>query len=227
MSRRMIWAIAGTAVAAAMAGGAVSEAVNPASSSQSLSSQTSVAAPSHVAAAVPAASESTASTSSSVASTSAAAVLPAAPVLAMACPAGVGAAPTFAHKVTAVAPYTVAIDYGDGDRYTDDNQHLKAIFGHKYLKAGTFTVAAVLTDATGQSTTATCAYSWTAPAPVHLSVPAPHSSTSGSGSTVHSSVTASTAPSGGATARCNDGTLSYSQNHRGTCSHHGGVAEWL
>ncbi len=31
----------------------------------------------------------------------------------------------------------------------------------------------------------------------------------------------------GATARCRDGTYSYSQHHRGTCSHHGGVAEWL
>lgn len=31
----------------------------------------------------------------------------------------------------------------------------------------------------------------------------------------------------GATAQCNDGSYSYSQNHRGTCSHHGGVARWL
>jgi hypothetical protein len=30
----------------------------------------------------------------------------------------------------------------------------------------------------------------------------------------------------GATARCKDGTLSYSANRRGTCSHHGGVAVW-
>jgi len=30
----------------------------------------------------------------------------------------------------------------------------------------------------------------------------------------------------GATAICNDGTISYSAHHRGTCSHHGGVAEW-
>lgn len=30
----------------------------------------------------------------------------------------------------------------------------------------------------------------------------------------------------GATARCRDGTLSYSRNRRGTCSWHGGVAEW-
>jgi hypothetical protein len=30
-----------------------------------------------------------------------------------------------------------------------------------------------------------------------------------------------------ATARCNDGTYSYSKHRQGTCSHHGGVAEWL
>ncbi|MEU5596666.1 DUF3761 domain-containing protein [Streptomyces sp. NPDC020298] len=31
---------------------------------------------------------------------------------------------------------------------------------------------------------------------------------------------------GGATALCNDGTLSYSAHHQGTCSHHHGVAQW-
>jgi hypothetical protein len=30
----------------------------------------------------------------------------------------------------------------------------------------------------------------------------------------------------GATAHCGDGTYSFSQHHTGTCSHHGGVAEW-
>ncbi len=30
----------------------------------------------------------------------------------------------------------------------------------------------------------------------------------------------------GASAKCVDGTLSYSASHRGTCSHHGGVAIW-
>ena len=30
----------------------------------------------------------------------------------------------------------------------------------------------------------------------------------------------------GATAKCVDGTLSFAANHRGACSHHGGVAEW-
>jgi hypothetical protein len=29
------------------------------------------------------------------------------------------------------------------------------------------------------------------------------------------------------TARCKDGTMSYSKHHTGSCSHHGGVAEWL
>jgi uncharacterized protein DUF3761 len=31
----------------------------------------------------------------------------------------------------------------------------------------------------------------------------------------------------GATAVCRDGTYSFSENRRGTCSHHGGVAKWL
>jgi len=31
----------------------------------------------------------------------------------------------------------------------------------------------------------------------------------------------------GATARCEDGTYSFSESRSGTCSHHGGVAEWL
>lgn len=31
----------------------------------------------------------------------------------------------------------------------------------------------------------------------------------------------------GASARCRDGSYSFSRNRRGTCSHHGGVAQWL
>jgi hypothetical protein len=34
-------------------------------------------------------------------------------------------------------------------------------------------------------------------------------------------------PPVGATARCADGTYSYSQNRSGTCSHHGGVSSWI
>jgi hypothetical protein len=31
----------------------------------------------------------------------------------------------------------------------------------------------------------------------------------------------------GASAKCGDGTYSFSQHRSGTCSHHGGVAQWL
>jgi hypothetical protein len=31
----------------------------------------------------------------------------------------------------------------------------------------------------------------------------------------------------GATAKCRDGTYSYSRHASGTCSHHGGVATWI
>ncbi len=31
----------------------------------------------------------------------------------------------------------------------------------------------------------------------------------------------------GATAECRDGTYSFSLNHRGSCSHHGGVSSWI
>lgn len=47
-----------------------------------------------------------------------------------------------------------------------------------------------------------------------------------SGNTVCRPEESSTVPAG-ATARCNDGTYSFSEHHSGTCSYHGGVAEWL
>lgn len=49
-----------------------------------------------------------------------------------------------------------------------------------------------------------------------------------SGRVVHSPAHSvnGTAPDG-ASAKCGDGTYSFSQHHRGTCSHHGGVAQWL
>jgi hypothetical protein len=46
------------------------------------------------------------------------------------------------------------------------------------------------------------------------------------GNTVCSPYSSPSAPSG-ATAQCVDGTYSFSQSHSGTCSHHGGVAQWL
>jgi hypothetical protein len=46
------------------------------------------------------------------------------------------------------------------------------------------------------------------------------------GETVKRPENCSGAPQG-ATAQCRDGSYSFSQSRRGTCSHHGGVAKWL
>ena len=43
---------------------------------------------------------------------------------------------------------------------------------------------------------------------------------------VHSPAYAPSVPEG-ASAICGDGTYSFSQSRRGTCSHHGGIVEWL
>jgi hypothetical protein len=50
-----------------------------------------------------------------------------------------------------------------------------------------------------------------------------------SGSCVHSPIKIKTKGStwpAGTTAKCFDGTYSFSLHHSGTCSHHGGVAIW-
>ena len=46
------------------------------------------------------------------------------------------------------------------------------------------------------------------------------------GNTVQSPTRYNKTPAG-ATALCRDGSYSFSQSRRGTCSHHGGVAKWL
>lgn len=46
------------------------------------------------------------------------------------------------------------------------------------------------------------------------------------GNQVHAPAYSNTVPQG-ATAQCIDGTYSFSQHRQGTCSHHGGVAQWL
>ena len=50
--------------------------------------------------------------------------------------------------------------------------------------------------------------------------------TNSDGVQVHAPAYAPSVPVG-ATAQCGDGTYSFSQHRSGTCSHHGGVAEWL
>jgi len=50
--------------------------------------------------------------------------------------------------------------------------------------------------------------------------------TAKSGHRVHRPVKADRPPAG-ASARCRDGSYSFSESRRGTCSWHGGVASWL
>ncbi len=47
------------------------------------------------------------------------------------------------------------------------------------------------------------------------------------GQRVHAPASSSGGIPAGATARCRDSTYSFSQHRSGTCSHHGGVAQWL
>lgn len=89
-----------------------------------------------------------------------AAAAPAGLAMTITCPSGAGASPRFGHEITAPTPYEVTIDYGDGDVYTDDSDHLGAIFSHTYQETGTYQVNAVLTDPGGRTTTAACTYTW-------------------------------------------------------------------
>lgn len=50
--------------------------------------------------------------------------------------------------------------------------------------------------------------------------------TNSSGNEVCSPYSSPDGPPAGATARCKDGTYSFSEHRQGTCSGHGGVAEW-
>lgn len=50
-------------------------------------------------------------------------------------------------------------------------------------------------------------------------------STGRQGYSIHSPMRADSRPDG-ASVHCRDGSWSFSQHHRGTCSHHGGVASW-
>lgn len=56
--------------------------------------------------------------------------------------------------------------------------------------------------------------------------PTKHYYINSQGQRVQSPTRYSSVPTG-ATARCKDGTYSFSKKKKGTCSRHGGVAEWL
>jgi hypothetical protein len=92
----------------------------------------------------------------------------------------------------------------------------------QWLTATPASTTAMVTTATATATTSIAAPATTliASTATYVSTPAPASTSSSA------PASNSTAPPG-ATARCTDGTYSFSKTHSGTCSHHGGVATWL
>jgi hypothetical protein len=82
------------------------------------------------------------------------------PPIALTCPTEGGASPRFGHEIAVPEPYSITIDYGDGDVYTNDSAHLGAIFSHTYAEPGTYAVNAVLTVPDGATATADCTYTW-------------------------------------------------------------------
>lgn len=65
-------------------------------------------------------------------------------------------------------------------------------------------------------------------APIESQLREHHHYTNSVGADVHSPAhsVSEQAPTG-ASAKCRDGTFSFSQHRGGTCSHHGGVGAWL
>ena len=107
------------------------------------------------------------------------------------------------------------------------------VIGIAALASGNTTVsptpAAAIQATQQQATPTTSQVAPTQPvAPSNTSLSNNNYYTNVSGNTVHSPAYSSTgAIPSGATAECGDGTYSFSQHRSGTCSHHGGVSQWL
>jgi hypothetical protein len=87
------------------------------------------------------------------------------------------------------------------------------------------TAVAVLATSTGALAQSSSSNS-TGPASAHAIVCKSGYYKNVSGHCVRRPVKAPSAPAG-ATAKCRDGTYSFSEHASGTCSHHGGVARWI
>jgi len=110
------------------------------------------------------------------------------------------------------------LDWGDGS--TDDVGASASALGHAYSYGGSYTITLTCIDSAG--------WTYKQILPVSITGPAPPAATPTvlSTSTTSAPSTATGVPAG-ASARCVDGTYSFSRHRAGTCSHHGGVAKWL
>jgi pyruvate/2-oxoglutarate dehydrogenase complex dihydrolipoamide acyltransferase (E2) component len=66
-----------------------------------------------------------------------------------------------------------------------------------------------------------------AESPSPAAAPAPSTAASKAAPAAKAAATTGNTDPTGATAKCKDGTYSKSKQHKGSCSHHGGVAEFL
>ena len=115
------------------------------------------------------------------------------------------------YSVHAYPPYRIRIDYGDGRSYENNDEHLAAVFTHRYTTPGTFTVVASVTDVNGATAEGTCVNSW---------IPTPATATT---PTTPIYPFTPISPGGGYTVTCSDGWSSSSGGKQGACSSHGGV----
>jgi hypothetical protein len=110
------------------------------------------------------------------------------------------------------------------------SRHLGLIFGG-LIFVGIVAVAASSGPSTSQNSAAVSPSAQTAiqaqqvPAQQNNTLSNDNSYVNSSGNIVHSPAYSNTVPAG-ATAQCRDLTYSFSQHRSGTCSHHGGVAQW-
>lgn len=87
-------------------------------------------------------------------------------------------------------------------------------------------VAKTASAATAPAAAAPAAAPAPAPAPAPAATPAPVAAAPAASKAAPTAAASATDPQG-ATAKCKDGTFSHSTGHKGACSHHGGVGEWL
>jgi hypothetical protein len=95
---------------------------------------------------------------------------------------------------------------------------------HSLVCAGTVPLAAAQLAIVANWTTAETTVTATTTTTTTTTTTAPPRTTS---SQPRPSTTPAPGPPAGATAICNDGTYSFSQHRRGTCSYHGGVREFI
>src|SRR5882672_1163567 len=79
----------------------------------------------------------------------------------------------------------------------------------------------------GKSAAAAAPAATESASPAAAPAPASSAAASNAAPAAKSAATAGNTDPTGATAKCKDGTYSKSKHHKGSCSHHGGVAEFL